>query len=145
MILAGVLDTYDILAGSPIYNRAIEVANEALFSRYVKGWNPRKEQLLKITHALTQPLRKVKPDFFEALYLYDEGKYKEAYKFSLNTLEGIKEVFKYDPNNKYLSLFFNAHHKKIAMLFEGQIEHLKTLTILDSKHRESYREYMPNN
>ena len=44
-----------------------------------------------------------------------------------------------------LDSFFDAHHKKIAMLFEGQIEHLKTLTILDSKHRVSYREYLPNN
>lgn len=145
MILAGELDTYDILLGSPLYERAREIASEALLSRYAKGWITRNEQLLKITNAKTRPLREVKPDFFEALYLYNEGSYKEAYEYTKTVFDGIKKVYKFDPNNKYLSLFFDAHHKEIARLHEGKFEELEELTIIDSKHRESYREYLPGN
>lgn len=144
MILAGELDSYGLLLGTKAYDKALEIANEGLLSRYTKGWSARKDQLLKITDSRTRPLREVKPDFFEALYLFEEGRYKEAYKFSALVLEGIKKVHKIEPNNKYLSLFFDAHHKKLAQLFEGKLEQLETLTILDSKHRESYREYLPD-
>lgn len=145
MILAGELDTYDLLLGTPLYEKARQISSEGLLSRYSKGWAARNEQLLKILHVRTRPLREVKPDFFEALYLYEEGKYKEAYKFSELVYEGIKKVYKYDPNNKYLSLFFDAHHKEIAQLFEGKTEELGNLTVMDSKHRETYREYISDN
>lgn len=143
MVLAGELDTYGLLLGSPLYDKSLEITNQALSSEYARGWNTRYEQLLKITHVRTRPLREAKPDFFEALYLYEEGQYIKAFEYSKKVFDGILKVYKKEPNNKYLSLFFDAHHKEIAMLFENKHEQLKELVEMDSKHRETYRAYLP--
>jgi hypothetical protein len=143
MVLAGELDTYGVLLGNPLYEKALEITRQGAVSEYAKGWSVRNEQLLKITHTRTKPLREVKPNFFEALYFYEEGKYNEAYKHAQKVFEGISKVYKIEPNNKYLSLFFDAHHKEIAMLFENKFDQLRVLVDMDSKHRETYRTYLP--
>jgi len=143
MVLAGELDTYGLLLGNPLYDKALEITNQAAVSEYARGWSGRYDQLLKITHVRTKPLREVKPDFFEALYLYNEGQYVKAYEYSQKVFDGIQKVYQKEPNNKYLSLFFDAHHKEIAMLFENKQEQLKQLVDMDSKHRETYRAYIP--
>jgi len=145
MVLAGELDTYDLLQGSALYNRALDIASQGLISQYPRGWKQRNDELLMITHIRTRPLREVKPDFFEALYLADEGDTKGAEKYAMHVYEGIKKVYKAQPNNKYLRVFFEAHYKEIAMLFEGKFDILEELTEIDSKHRATYRQYLPNN
>lgn len=144
MILAGELDTYDLLQGTPLYSRALDIASQGVLSQYSRGWSQRNDELLMITHIRTRPLREVKPDFFEALYLYEEGNYTDAAKYAQIVYEGIKKVYNAQPNNKYLRLFFDAHHKDIAMLFEGKFDILEDLTEIDSKHRETYRQYLAN-
>ncbi|HHM02953.1 MAG TPA: DUF4835 family protein [Caldithrix abyssi] len=143
MVLAGELDTYDLLQGTPYYDKALDIANLALLSQYSRGWSARAEDVQKITSIRTRPLRVVKPDFFEALYEYEEGNFDAAYKLALKVYEGIREVYKQQPNNKYLRLFFEAHHKEIAALFQDHADILNALVDIDSKHRETYREYLP--
>lgn len=145
MVLAGELDTYGLLLGSPLYNKALDIASQGLLSQYPRGWSQRNEELQKITHIRTRPLREVKPDFFEALYLYDEGKYTEAFSYAEKVFKGIKKVYNSQPNNRYLRIFFEAHHKELAMLYEGKFDILEALVDIDSKHRETYREYLPKN
>jgi hypothetical protein len=143
MVLAGELDTYGLLLGTHLYDKALDISSQGILSQYARGWNTRNEELLKITHFRTRPLREVKPDFFEAIYLYDEGNYKEAYKYAKKVYDGISKVYNHQPNNRYMRIFFEAHHKEIAMLFEGKNEILEKLTEIDSKHRETYRSYLP--
>lgn len=144
MILAGELDTYDHLQGSPLYDKALDIASRGLISQYPRGWSQRNDEILMITHVRTRPLREVKPDFFEALYLYDEGDYAGASKYAKTVFDGIKKVYNAQPNNKYLRFFFEAHHKQLAMLFEGKFDILEKLTEMDSKHRNTYRQYLSN-
>lgn len=145
MVLAGELDTYGLLLGTPLYDKALDIASQGLLSQYPRGWSQRNDELQKITHIRTRPLREVKPDFFEALYLYDEGKYTEAYTSAAKVYEGIKKVYNSQPNNRYLRIFFEAHHKELAMLYEGKLDILESLVDIDSKHRETYRQYLPKN
>lgn len=143
MVLAGELDTYGLLLGSPYYDKAQDIANQGIMSQYPRGWNQRAMELQKITNIRTRPLREVKPDFFEALYFYDEGNYQEAKKFAKNVMAGIKKVYSQQPNNRYLRIFFDAHYRELAQLFEGDLAVLEDLVEIDSRHRETYREYMP--
>jgi hypothetical protein len=142
MVLAGELDTYGLLLGTPLYDKAQDIANQGILSQYARGWNQRTLDLQKITNIRTRPLREVKPDFFEALYFYDEENYEEAYKYGLLVLEGIKKVFGQQPNNRYLRMFFDAHYRRLAQLFAGKKPELESLVEMDSRHRETYREYM---
>ncbi len=143
MVLAGELDTNDYLLGNPLYDKAMDIANQGQLSKYARGWPQRMNMVLIITDARTRPLREVKPDFFQALYLLDEGKRMEAYKLAKKVLQdGIIKVYKVQPNNLYLQYFFNSHYQDLADLFRGFKPDLETLANIDSKHRETYRSAM---
>jgi len=142
MVLAGELDTNGKFLGEPLYNVARDIVEQGLRSEYVRGWSRRKEEIQIVTDVRTKPLREVKPDFFEALFLFEEGNYKEAYEYSQKVLAGIEGVIKVWPTNRYLTMFFNAHHRQLAALFQKRNAQLTKLADYDSKHRESYRKYM---
>lgn len=143
MILAGELDTNDYLLGNPLYDKAMDIANQGQLSKYPRGWTQRMNMVLVITDARTRPLREVKPDFFQALYLLDEGKRTEAYELAKKVLDdGIIKVYKVQPNNLYLQFFFNSHYQDLADLFRGFKPDLEKLADIDSKHRETYRKMM---
>lgn len=143
LILAGELDTYGLLLGTAYYDAAQEIANRGLLSQYSRGWSNRLAELQKITNIRTRPLREVKPDFFEAAYLIQEGKREEARKYGLIVLNGIRKVVSEQPNNKYLKMFFDAHYITFAQIFDNDAESLNFLMEYDSNHRETYREVMP--
>ncbi len=140
MILAGEIDTYGPTLGTGFYDAALDIANRAILSEYPRGWNNRVQELLKITNIRTRPLREAKPDFFEAIYLYDEGKKIEARALALNVLDAIEKVVNEQPNNKYLRFFFDAHYVTFAKIFAGDGQSLNRLIEFDNRHRETYRD-----
>jgi len=141
MILAGELDTYGLMLGTPYYDTALDIANQAALSQYPTGWSNRIKEQEKITNIRTRPLREAKPDFFEALYFLEEKNFKEARKYALKVMENIQKVYKIQPNNKYLKLFFDAHYNEFAKLFKGDNNTLNKLVEYDPLHKELYREY----
>jgi hypothetical protein len=142
LILAGELDTYGELLGTPYYNNAQDIANRGILSQYPRGWNNRLIELQKITHSYTLPLRQTKPNFFEAEYLVKQGKLKEARAYGQKVMTAIEEVISQQPNNKYLKMFFDAHYVTFAEIFRGDLETLDLLTRYDSPHRDTYQEMM---
>lgn len=141
MILAGEMDTYGLMLGTPFYDAALDIANQGSFSQYKTGWSSRLKEHEKVTNIRSRPLREAKPDFFEALYYLDEENVKEARKYAHLVLKKIEQVYKNQPNNKYLKLFFDAHYKEIAVLFSGNTKVLQELEIYDPLHKDFYREY----
>ena len=144
MTLAGEMDTNGPYLGETQYSQARDIIEQGLRSEYSKGWSARLDEHQLITDVRTKPLRRIKPDFFESMYLFQEKKYKESFSLSKKVLEGIEEVYKVSPNNRYLNMFFNSHHRQLAVLFQQQNKYLNKLVEFDSKHRETYRKYMKN-
>ncbi len=142
MVLAGEMDTNGYLLGNALYESAMNIVNQAVLSKYSRGWSQRKDYVLKILDIRTRPLREVKPQFFEALYMLEEGNYDKAYNLAKEVLAGISKVVEVQPNNWYLQMFFNAHYRDLVNLFKDKNEELQQLVDMDSKHREAYREAM---
>lgn len=142
MVLAGEMDTNGLLLGTPLYDKAMDIANQAMLSQYPRGWNTRIQELKKITDIRNRPLREIKPNFFEALYYWDEGKSMAAYQEGMIVMKGLEKVYKMLPNSKPLQTFFKSHHKELARLFRGHNTELDRLVRMDSKHRETYRAVM---
>ena len=46
-------------------------------------------------------------------------------------------------NNKYLKMFFDAHHFTFASIFRQDRDALDRLIQYNNYHRETYREVMP--
>ncbi len=144
MILAGEMDTYGLTLGTPYYDSALDIASQASISQYPTGWSNRIKEHEKITNIRTRPLREAKPDFFEALYYLEEKNIKEARKYGKIVLDKIEKIYRIQPNNKYLKLFFDAHYKEFALLFRGDNKTLNLLVKYDPLHKELYREYAGN-
>jgi hypothetical protein len=142
LILAGELDSYGELLGTPYYNNAQDIANRGILSQYSRGWSTRLQELQKITHSYTLPLREAKPNFFEAAYQLQQGKLKEARTYGLKVIENIDKVLHQQPNNKYLKMFFDAHYQTFAEIFRGDQQTLDVLMRVDSPHRDTYQEMM---
>ncbi len=142
MILGGELDTYGLTLGTPYYDKALEIANRGVLSRYSRGWDNRAEELQKITNVRTRPLREAKPDFFEAEYYLQEGDLQNARSHALKVIAAIERVVRDQPNNKYLRLFFDAHYRTFVEIFRGDREVLQKLVTFDSNHRDGYRAAM---
>lgn len=142
LVMAGELDTNGLLLGNPLYEKAVDIANQGLSSRYARGWSSRMDEVQKIINVRTRPLREIKPDFFEALELLDEDNLKDAYLKAQIVLKGIAKTYEAQPNNRYLQYFFKSHSKELAGLFAGHNEELQKLEKFDSKHREAYRKVM---
>jgi len=140
LILGGELDTYGLLLGTQYYDLAQDLANRGIMSQYARGWSDRLNELQKITNTRTRPLREAKPDFFEALFLLQEGRSKEARTYALKVIDAIEKVVKEQPNNKYLKMFFDAHYSELAELFRNDAEILSRLVDYDSSHRDAYRD-----
>jgi len=143
LILGGELDGYALNLGTPYYIEAKNLANIGSLSKYQRGWGTRIQELDKITDIRTRPLREAKPDFFEAKYLLEEGKIKEAKVYALKVLDNIEKVVSEQPNNKYLRTFFDAHHRTFAIIFADNVDALTRLVTYDNYHRETYRDIMP--
>lgn len=142
MILAAEMDINGTFLGEHLYNNARDIIEQAIRSEYPRGWANRKQEFEIITDVRTKPLRRIKPDFFEALALFEEGQYKEAGPYAEEVFKGIGEVVKVWPTNRYLQMFFNAHYNRLAMLYKNQNNKLEKLAEYDSKHREAYRRQM---
>lgn len=140
LVLGGELDTYGELLGTSFYNNAQDLANRGILSQYSRGWSNRLNELQKITHSYTLPLRQVKPDFFYAAYMLQLGKTKEARIIGLKVMGAIEKVVHQQPNNKYLKMFFDAHYVTFAEIFRGDLQNLELLIKYDSPHRETYQE-----
>ncbi|MEJ2543554.1 MAG: DUF4835 family protein [Calditrichaceae bacterium] len=87
------------------------------------------------------------PEYNMARDIIEQGlrsEYPRGWKDRLEeyNIEGIEEVYKVTPNNKYLNMFFNSHYRQLAVLFQQQNKYLNQLVEFDSKHRETYRKYM---
>jgi hypothetical protein len=121
-------------------NNAQDLANRGILSQYSRGWSNRLNELQKITHSYTLPLRQVKPDFFYAAYMLQLGKTKEARIIGLKVMGAIEKVVHQQPNNKYLKMFFDAHYVTFAEIFRGDLQNLELLIKYDSPHRETYQE-----
>ena len=142
MVLAGEMDTNGLLLGTPLYDKAMDIANQAMLSQYPRGWNIRIAELQKITDVRARPLREIKPHLFEALYFLDEDKPMAAYREALKVLDGIKKVYGVLPNSKPMQTFFKSHYRELASLFRGHNNELNRLIEYDSKHREAYRDML---
>jgi hypothetical protein len=142
LILGGELDTYDTFLGSPYYEKALEIVNRGMLSNYSRGWKERLNYLQHIRDSRIRPLREAKPDFFEAIYLLEEGNRAEAQQFALKLIAGVEKAYKLQPNNKYLKQFFDAHYRTLANIFRGSNEILTKLVTYDSLHKEAYRNAM---
>jgi hypothetical protein len=138
LILAGEYDKYSPLGGTPCYEKAKTIHDQARFnSTFIYGWDERGKLLQSLMGMDAQPFRRSKYCFFAA---FDAASRADttALQLGLEGLALLEGVRKKDPEHKETRDFLNAHHVNIAELFRNDPDALDRLAAADSTHAELY-------
>ncbi len=141
MVLGGEMDTYDLFAGTPFYDKALDVANQGLISNYPLGWQKRLEEVKLITDADHIPLREAKFYYYETLYFVEgEPSPDLARQYARGVVDRLEQVYKRKPNSKALKRFLDAHYQEFCKLFKYDRDrrNVEKLIEIDPRHRNTY-------
>lgn len=142
MVIGGEMDTYELFAGTPFYNKAQDIANQGQLSNYQLGWTKRLEQVIRTTDADHVPLREAKFYYYEGLYFIEKER-NPAYarKFAKGVIERLEKVYNKRPNSAALKRFLDSHFQELPKLlqFDKNRDNLNVLIRIDARHRDTYR------
>ena len=147
IILAGEMDTYELLSGNPFYDKAQDLANQGQLSQYPFGWQNRLEEVLTATNADHAPLREAKFYYYEGLYFVEEENNPEnVRKFSKGVVDRLYKVYDKDPTSAVLKRFFDAHYQEMRKLlqYDKDKNNVNTLIKIDPRHRDTYAKIQVN-
>ncbi len=141
LILAGEVDTYGRLAGTPYYNTAREIINQA--SGLGRGWQDRLKRLDDLQNH--RDLRMLRYTFFDAYWDYQESNTSDARIGFQDSMKLVGGILNKNRDDKYTKIFLEGNADKMAWL-AGELEDynaLKTLISVDPNNKNIYQGYLP--
>ncbi|MFQ6092246.1 MAG: DUF4835 family protein [bacterium] len=146
MILGGEMDKRAILGGTPFYEKALEVCQNAGFGRseFYQGWDLRKELVEKVLDDEMATFRKLEAVFFRAKVYHKDGRGKKARQYCRAVILKLGKMFEANPQDERIKDFFKYHYFEIGELFEDEKASalFEKLIELDPEHREEYEKYI---
>jgi hypothetical protein len=138
-IIALDFDSYGLEAGTPYFNKALQVANLAQQNSSRSGWKPFERSLRTRYNLIDNILNDRFRPMRKAMYIYHrkglDQFYKdpmEARKQIFTALQEVQKVFKLAPNTVVLLWFFGAKSDELVGIFKGadEIEKPKAVELL---------------
>lgn len=132
-------DSYGLEAGTPYFNKALQIAALAQQSSGKSGWKPFERSLRTRYNLIDNILNDRFRPMRKAIYLYHRKGmdyfYKEpldARKQIYNSLLEVQKVFKLAPNTVVLLWFFSAKSDELVSIYKGaeEIEKPKAVDLL---------------
>ncbi len=143
MVIAGEMDTFELFAGSPFYDKCQDIANRGQSSNFATGWKNRLDEAILITDGDHVPLREAKFYYYEGLYFVEKNPNPEyARQFAEAVIDRLKRVHNKRPNSRVLKRFFDAHFQEMCKLFsyDNDRSNLNILIEINPVHSETYRD-----
>ncbi len=148
MIIAGELDTYDLLGGSNYYSKALEVAENGRSSMYGRGWDIRWKKCKELTE-ITE-LREAKLQFYLALevMMTPKAKKKELLVPLEHLIHKIREIEDYYGADRNTIIFLKPHAIEIGSMLAAldKPEELAFLMDFDRENKalyeKGYKDYL---
>lgn len=142
MVIAGELDTYILLGGSFFYDKAANIADEALVSNYPLGWRYRLDEVKLITDADHRSLREAKFYYYECLFYIEVRKNAaRARELAKKVVDLLEKTSQRRPNSSALKRFFDAHYQEFCSLFvyDTDRRNIQKMMQIDNRHMETYQ------
>jgi len=142
LIIAGEYDKYGRFLGTPFYEKANLISDQAQFnSVFILGWKERTELINELLSEENKPFRVMKDLFFLGLSYVDEED-STARQYCGQALSLLDEVLERDTGKKEAVQFIQAHHLECIDLFKDNPEILEKLIRIDPERAETYRQYI---
>lgn len=146
IIIAEEMDKFGNLLGTPYYEKAKIIAEQAKFGQgyFIDGWDLRVEMIDYLLSDKYKKFREMKDFYFYGLYYAKEDptKAKRYIKEAVSMLEEIKK----EENPKYARVknFINAHYMEIVDLFKNSNDRdvFNMLMSLDPDREKIYQDVL---
>lgn len=142
------MDTWQAMAGTPVFNKAFDVVNMAATSPNAKGWTTstgtysRKGLITDILNERYRPFREAIYDYYYGIDIYAQNKKIGQQKIVelINTLNAMRN--KLDINSVFVKVFFNAKSGEIVDRLKGYPDKniFVILERLDPPHTAKYQQ-----
>jgi len=142
VILGGEFDKLGPLMGTVFYDKAKQVADQALFdAQFSTGWKERSEFIDRLMSDENKPFRQMKDRYYLGLsYVEDEDDMVKKYcREAIDLLDG---VLLENPDHKDAINFLKAHHLEIIEIFKDKPDVLKKMMKMDPDRSETYKKYI---
>jgi len=146
IIIAEEMDKFGNLLGTPYYEKAKVIAEQAKFGmgHFIDGWDLRVEMIDYLLADKYKKFREMKDFYFYGLYFANEDptKAKRYIKEAVSMLDDIKK--EEDPKYARVEKFINAHHMEIVDLFKRSNDRdvYDKLMNLDPDREEIYQDVL---
>lgn len=146
IIIAEEMDKYGHLLGTPYFEKAKLIAEQARFGlgQFIEGWDLRVELIADLLNDKTKKYREMKDFYFYGLYFSKEDptKARTYIKEAINMLEEIQK--NEDPKYKRCAKFLEAHYIEIVELFKESDDSqvFDKLMKLDPDRANIYQDYL---
>lgn len=146
IIIAEEMDKFGNLLGTPYYEKAKVIAEQAKFGmgHFIDGWDLRVEMIDYLLAEKYKKFREMKDFYFYGLYFANEDptKAKKYIKEAVSMLEKIKN--EEDPKYTRVEKFINAHYMEIVDLFKKSNDRdvYEKLMNLDPDREEIYQDIL---
>ncbi|MFC1569047.1 DUF4835 family protein [bacterium] len=142
IILAGEFDKLGPMMGTPFYEKAKQVADQAAFdAQFSTGWKERSEFIARLMGEENKAFREMKDRFYLGLsYVEDDDALVK--KYCLEAVDLLDEVLEDDPEHKDAVNFLKAHHMEIIEVFKNQTDVLSKMIRLDPDRADTYEKYL---
>lgn len=141
MVIAGELDTYELFAGNPFYDRAQDLANQGQLSNYSTGWSSRLDEAIQASDGDHVPLREAKFYYYEGLYYVEKEPNPEyAGQLAKAVVDRLVALHSKRPNSPALKRFLDSHYQEFCKLFQFDKDRLNIdrMIDIDARHRDTY-------
>jgi hypothetical protein len=119
-------DSFSLLGGTPYFNKALSIAQNAQASDGSSGWKPFQKSLRTrynlIDNALNQRFEPIREAYYkyhrkglDMMHKNPEAARKEIFA----SLEMVKKVFQISPNTAFLLVFFEAKSDELVNIYKG--------------------------
>jgi hypothetical protein len=138
LMIAGELDTYEILGGNSAYEKARDIATRAQMSERPQGWKTRLQDLDELLRL--RNYRLLKYYYWLMIDLLDQGKLKELPSALAKAQEHLELSNAEIAHERYTQIFINAHARQFMEIIKayGSKAQAKKLMELDPENRETY-------
>ena len=145
IVIATELDTYDLLGGSNLFEKARSIGSRAEMSSYAAGWSDRLKELDELIEL--RYFRQFKFYYWSIIDLETNGNKEEIPENMEKTFENLELELRINNRNRYMHLFLDAHAKNFAELIKlyGTKEQKEQIILLDPDNKKIYKKALENN
>ena len=145
LLLGNEMDKFGRLMGTPYFEKAKSVADQANFldGRYYFGWEQRNELIKQVLSDENKIYREMIDFYFYGIYFLDED-ISKARKYCSAAIDIIAEILEQDPEQEQCLKFLSAHHIEIINVFKDNNNNkiFEKLVEIDPDHADAYEAYI---